>query len=356
VSAYLRELVRLLVVPAAAGVILGGFDPLPVLAYSPPDLTPRSISNEEQVGGADVSTQPRTFKGVRYRPGVMQGAQNLWPWVATGTLTIGADAVVFQSKKINLTIPVTKIWAVSSERLSDGHITWMLVQYDEAGSLKGAGFEEAQRMFGPDDYEAILGELHLAEARSRSDPTSVWSERPLGTGADEGLVEMRHYAFRIPGTGGWTFERPGGPFEEVVLTKLLYGDAGHVQIRILRNQIFSSKLVKASAQKNADKIRGDEKKTMLREGVKRGLYQLHDVSMDDATISDKHFYFMDYTTETSTDLEPSSLYLYFPHERDNTSFIMVVYTAVLAKRPGVIDNSKPDLMIVLKSLELKNVD
>ena len=63
---------------------------------------------------------------------------------------------------------------------------------------------------------------------------------------------------------------------------------------------------------------------------------------------------MDYTTETSTDLEPSSLYLFFPQERDNTSFMMVVYTAVLAKRPGAIDNSKPDLMSVLNSLELKS--
>jgi hypothetical protein len=32
VSAYLRKFVRLLAVPAAAGVILGGFDSLPVLA------------------------------------------------------------------------------------------------------------------------------------------------------------------------------------------------------------------------------------------------------------------------------------------------------------------------------------
>jgi hypothetical protein len=350
-----REIVRLsLVLAAVVGV--GGFDHLPVLANSPPDPTPRSIANEEQVGGVDSSSPPRTFKGVRYRPAMMQGPSKFLRWVATGTLTIGADAIIFESKKIKLTIPVSNIWSVSSLVLSNDPIRWMVVQYDEAGSLKGAGFEEAQHMFAPDDYDAIWADLRLAESRSRSEPASVWSQRALGTGADEGLVEMRHYSFQIPKTGGWTVERPGGPFEEAVLTKLLYGDAGHVQIKILRNQIFSPTLVKASAQKNADAIRNGEKQTMLREGVRRGLYQLHDVSMDEVTISEKHFYFMDYTTETSTDLEPSSLYLFFPHERDNTSFIMVVYTAVLAKRPGAIDNSKPDLKSVLNSLELKSVN
>jgi hypothetical protein len=78
--------------------------------------------------------------------------------------------------------------------------------------------------------------------------------------------------------------------------------------------------------------------------------------MGDATISQKHFYVMDYTTETSTDLEPSSLYLLFPHEGDNASFIMVVYTPVLAKKRGAIDSSRPDLMSVLSSLELKSVN
>jgi hypothetical protein len=340
-----------------ATLVVGDFDRLPILAKSPTDLTPRSISNEEQVGGADSSVPPRTYMGVRYRPGVLHGAQSLWPWVATGTLTIGADAIIFESKTITLTIPVTNIWSVSSERLPDNDlITWMLVQYDEAGSLKGAGFEEAQHMFGPNDYQEILNQLQLAEARGRADPKSIWIEPPLGTGADEGLVEMRHYSFKIPSGAAWTIERPGGPFEEVVLTQLLYADTGHVQIRILRNQIFSPKLVKASAQKNADNIRRGEKQTMIGEGVRRGLYQLHDVSMGDATISQKHFYVMDYTTETSTDLEPSSLYLLFPHEGDNASFIMVVYTPVLAKKRGAIDSSRPDLMSVLSSLELKSVN
>ena len=129
-----------------------------------------------------------------------------------------------------------------------------------------------------------------------------------------------------------------------------------MQIRILRNQIFRQKFVKMSARENADNFRRDEKKTMLKEGVKPGLYQLHDVSMDEATISGKHFYFMDHTTETSTDIEPSSLYLLFPHERNNTSFIMVVYTAVIGKKSGAIDNSKPDLVSLLTSLELKSVN
>jgi len=324
-------------------------------------------------GDAEPASSPRTFQDVWYRTPEDRG----WHFLgrqASGTLTVEADAIIFESNKINLTIPMASIWYVESTPITEivgvapnSNIvtrTWSAVVYDEDGVVKSAAFRDGSR-HGQGDA-AILAELRLAEARGHSDPASVQRDTAVGTGAEglmgEGLVEMRHYSFKMPmsSDGGWRIERPGGPFEEAVLTKQLeptgHGAVGHVQIKILRNQIVSQDLVKKSARENADKIRHDEKKTMLKEGVKRDLYQLHDVSMGEATISGKHFFLMDYTTETLTDIEPSSLYLLFPYERDNTSFLMVVYTAVIDKRTGATDSSKLDLMSVLTSLELKSVD
>ena len=189
-------------------------------------------------------------------------------------------------------------------------------------------------------------------------------ERSLGTldtlavASAGGLVKMAHYSFRMPSNGSWGFDKPAGDVEETVLTKQLDpvhgGEVGHVQIRILRNQIVDQRFIKMSARENADSVRAGEQKAMFEYGVGRGLYELHDVSTGDATISGKQCYFMDYTTETPADIQPSSLYLFFPHERYNTSFIMIVYTAVIDKAAGVSDSSKSDLMDVLSSLELKS--
>lgn len=305
-------------------------------------------------GSADSASLPRTFTRVWYRTPEKRGF--LFPRLASGTLTVGMDALIFESKKINLTIPTASIWRVETTKLSFDNFTWIVVQYDEGGLTRAAAFMDSPS--GHDDA-AILEDLRLAEARGRSEPASVRSERALGTGGEsgmaEGLVEMRHYSFKLPSDGSWGIERPGDFGEEAILTKQLYGGLGHVQIKILRNQIVDEKLVKMSARENADNVRRDERKTMLKEGVRRGLYQLHDVSMGEATISGKRFFFMDYTTETLTDIEPSSLYLLFPHERNNTSFLMVVYTKVLVKKmTGVDYNSKPDLVSILTSLELKS--
>jgi len=354
------------------------FDPVATLSYREFTLQVIRYTDRESAGtptspategasvpgsGATSASASRRFEGVWYRTPEKMGVLAFWS--ASGTMTVGADAIVYESKKINLTIPTASIWRVMSTQLwnDDSHHTWSVVEYDEGGLTKTALFTDRHMSRHRNDA-AILAELRLAAARGRSEPASVRRGTDVGTGAEdwtvEDLVVMRHYSFKLPSNGSWGIQKPGGPYDVAVLTKQLgptgYGEVGHVQIKILRNQIFSQKLVKMSARENADKVRRDERKTMLKQGVRRGLYKLHDVSMGEATISGKHFFFMDYTTETPTDIEPSSLYLLFPHERDNTSFLMVVYTAVIDKKTGAIDNSKPDLVSVLSSLELKSVN
>jgi hypothetical protein len=339
--------------------------------------TPGGFADAPEVsssaGGVESPSSPKTFQAVWYRTPEDRGV-HLLARQASGALTVGTDAIIFESKKINLTIPTASIWYVQSTPMTDivgagPHSdfvtrTWSVVVYDDGGLAKSAAFRDGSPSGHSD--ATIFAELRLAEARGHSDAASVRRDTAVGTGAegpmDEGLVEMRHYSFKMPmsSNGAWGIERPGGPFEEAVLTKRLESTrdlkVGHVQIKIMRNQILSQKLVKKSARENADKVRHDERETMLKEGVKRDLYQLHDVSMDEATISGEHFFLMDYTTETLTDIEPSSLYLLFPRERDNTSFLMIVYTAVIDKWSGATDSSKPDLMSVLSSLELKSVN
>jgi len=177
------------------------------------------------------------------------------------------------------------------------------------------------------------------------------------TGASDRVIKTQHYLFEIPDERSWSVEKAGGPFDVVVLTKQL-GEGSHartlVQIKVMRNVINERELVELSARENADNIRNVEKEVMLEQGVKPGLYQLHDVSMGEEVVSGRQFYFMDYRTETSTDLQFSSLYLFFPKARNNEWFIMAHYTQVVPKEVGSIEYSKADLMDVLRTLKLED--
>jgi hypothetical protein len=167
-------------------------------------------------------------------------------------------------------------------------------------------------------------------------------------------VKMPHYAFEIPMEGNWSVERPDGPFEVAVLTRQP-ADTSHAptleRIQIMRNTINKRRLVRLSARENADNIRNIEREVMLEQGVAPGLYQLHDVSMGEQEVSGRRFYFMDYRTETATDIQPSSLYLFFPEERNNKWFIMVHYTVVIPKGNEAAEYPRSALMSVLGSLK-----
>lgn len=181
------------------------------------------------------------------------------------------------------------------------------------------------------------------------------SRSGAGNLKEEAVIKTAHYSFEIPAAGSWSVEEPGGPSDLVVLTKQL-GAASHartlVQMKVMRNVINERELVELSARENADNIRNLEKQIMLEQGVKPGLYQLHDVSMGEEAVSGRQFYFMDYRTETATDLQSSSLYLFFPKARNNEWFIMAHYTEVAPKEVGSIEYSKADLMDVLRTLKV----
>ncbi len=170
-------------------------------------------------------------------------------------------------------------------------------------------------------------------------------------------VTTPHYRFEIPEGGSWSVEGPFGSSDAVLLTKQLEAsDRGRtlVQIRLMRQAIEDPELVKLSAKKNADEIRNIEKQVMLEQGVKPGLYRLHDVSMGEEVVAGRQFYLMDYRTETVTDLQFSSLYLFFPHASQNEWFIMAHYTEVAPKEIGPTEYSKMDLLEVLRTLELED--
>jgi hypothetical protein len=170
------------------------------------------------------------------------------------------------------------------------------------------------------------------------------------------LIKTPHYSFQIPGSGNWVIERLGGG-DQIVLTKMReVGSDGRtlVQLKVIRNTITDSQLVRLSARKNADNVRNIERMIMLEHGVKPGHYRLHDVSMGEETISGKTFYFMDYETETASDMQPASLYLFFPKERNNNWFVMAHYTEVVPKTAGDVPYSKSELRAVLATLELSN--
>ena len=58
-------------------------------------------------------------------------------FLASGTLTVGTDAVIFESKKINLTIPTASIWRVKAYELpNDTMRNWIVVEYDEGGLVE----------------------------------------------------------------------------------------------------------------------------------------------------------------------------------------------------------------------------
>jgi hypothetical protein len=59
-----------------AGFLIGAVSLLRVSAYSPPEVIPRSKSNEEQVGGADCQ-RPRGSSGCQVLTGVTRGSESL---------------------------------------------------------------------------------------------------------------------------------------------------------------------------------------------------------------------------------------------------------------------------------------
>ncbi len=172
------------------------------------------------------------------------------------------------------------------------------------------------------------------------------------------LVAMPHYSFRIPSAHGWRTERFGTPLElvwEVVrLRKETDSSAGPIlaEIKLMKDLIVDDSLRAETARHNADIFRNMEKNTMIEAGVNQGLYELHGLTMGEEKIAGKQFYFMDYATLTATDRQPATLYLYFPKERNNETFLIIHSSVVIPVEAASFEYPKLELRQILETLTL----
>ncbi len=190
-------------------------------------------------------------------------------------------------------------------------------------------------------------------------PGAILEEVFPSAGQEGAIVAMPHYALRIPPDRGWRVEKPGDPthlvLDVVRLTKKKADTpTGPIfaEIKLMRNRIIDEGRRKKTARENADHVRDMEKSTMLEAGVRRGLYDLRDVKTGEEEIGGKKFYFMDYTTQTSTDRQWSSLYLLFPEEKDNEAFLMILQSEIAPVEVDSFEPSKRELREILATLSL----
>jgi len=94
-------------------------------------------------GASDTAPLPMVFPGVWYRTPEKRG--KISAWLARGDLTIGADTIAFESKKIKVSIPTASIRDVVSTAFRDDLAnTWIVIAYDEGGTPRSAAFKGAR--------------------------------------------------------------------------------------------------------------------------------------------------------------------------------------------------------------------
>jgi len=119
--------------------------------------------------GSDAKAVPSSqqFQGIWYRTPEKRGVFAVF--LASGDLTVGADTISFESKKIQLTIPTAGIIRLVPADFPDDPVhTWILVEYEEGDSIKAAAFKDG-RMIGGDTqavHEALESALSASAALS----------------------------------------------------------------------------------------------------------------------------------------------------------------------------------------------
>lgn len=170
---------------------------------------------------------------------------------------------------------------------------------------------------------------------------------------DNNYIRMPHYSFTIPVSNGWHIQKPGGKAEVAVIVKKEKGV--FFQIQIIRNRIpfyaiFSVK--DTTAEDAADDYRSHEEQGMLMMGVKKGLYQLKDVIKSEEKIGDKTFYTMNYLILKNEGRQNAGLYLYYPKEKNNETFIVAHYSESIAAGASLAKSYKHDFKKILESLKI----
>lgn len=138
-------------------------------------------------------------------------------------------------------------------------------------------------------------------------------------------VQMSHYSVVVPPDKGWHLSKPdNNKLEVAVLTKDIV--PFRFLIQTMWVAIYDEKMKTVPTQTVADDYRNLEHQTMLKEGVAKGQYQLHNVVKEEENYGDKKFYTMRYSTTSGRGSQIAKLLLYFPKQEKNEYFILVHYS------------------------------
>jgi len=188
------------------------------------------------------ASSPREFKGVWYRTPEKRGA--IAVFLASGDLTVGADTVSFESKKIRLTIAMASVKRVVSARLPNDPVNvWIVVEYDEGGSSKAAAFKDAG--FGRDTQAIHTALLSLSRAAAfargespapREKATIAFDGRSWKQGfqKDAGTQTITEYVLPGETVNGWTELVSVQTFPGAQETKTLAAIAGDFKDKLLK--------------------------------------------------------------------------------------------------------------------------
>ena len=163
-------------------------------------------------------------------------------------------------------------------------------------------------------------------------------------------VQMPHYSFSVPPDVGWHVRTEGDPLESVTVAMNPVG-LFLLQMKFIRNTILDDKLRNATAKQVADDYREKEKNIMIEQGVKKGQYELSELTMSEERLSGRTFYTMKYRVDSKNNFQGALLYLLFPKESHNEWFIAAHYSVTAPQNVYVADSRKSDFLTVLQSLE-----
>lgn len=214
------------------------------------------------------------------------------------------------------------------------------------------------RILFSEDYQLFAG-FWGSNGAAATLPWLGAKQGPNTIGAEETTnhkIQMPHYSVALSPDHSWHIEKLGDPFESVLLTKqMATTPLGPivVEIKFMRNIITDESFRAKTARWNADNFRTIEKNIMIEQGVNTGMYELGDVTMGDEEIAGKTFYFTDYKTYTSSDRQWSSLYLFFPKEKDNDAFIVAHHSVRMPLEAVLFEYSKTDLIDLLRTLNVE---
>ena len=164
-------------------------------------------------------------------------------------------------------------------------------------------------------------------------------------------VQMPHYSFVVPPGKGWRIQQFDSPDERAVITQI----AGPIrfEMRLMRNVVSDGELKQATAKAVADDYRALEQRTMIEQGVNRGLYRLEDVTLGEETLAGLTFYTMSYTVVGDSGTQRAALYLWFPQPEGNETFIVAHYSETVPPQVLLFTSNLRDFKSTLQTLAMR---